>query len=617
MIKPISETIKAKRHTPQYQMHKYYARRPHNIFNNLIKHYSEEGDIVLDCFCGGGVTISEGLSINRKVIGIDINPLATFITEMQIQQVDIKILLDYFQDFYTRMENKFASEYLYRLGGEEVSIEWTEWIYEVNCYECNTIIELSQENKLSNGIYKCSNPNCSSNINERNGVNRTKCLPHSSVPIRMKYSKLDGSTNVNILSDEEKQAIKNQLAKYEFKNNFLTQEIPSNWDRWYEDCLPQKGVTTFADFFTERNLFINLEIFNEIINLPKSQMRDLLYFAFSSSLRYTNKMSRVTENWENGSPTCMDKHAYWLPNEYVEVNILKKLNERMQAVIKGLEYTRSHIKSEKLKAETFEELLEKKDYLILTQSASKTPIPDKSIDVVITDPPYGSNVQYGELSAFWNVWYMQYKNLDNFIFNDEEAVVNRKSCFEGAKDVDHYGDMLTEVFTEASRVLKDKGYLVFTFNNKNINVWVQVLKAIVRAGFNLPEDGIIYQDFIKEYKNTSHLKYSGNIHGDFIYSFRKEDFEFESEKLGDFKETIETRIIDSLRHMYEIKTSYTTTELYERIYSSIVRVLMAYVYQDETNDIEVIEELSKTFIDDIIGKYLVLNSQLWTLKEGE
>ena len=80
--------------------------------------------------------------------------------------------------------------------------------------------------------------------------------------------------------------------------------------------------------------------------------------------------------------------------------------------------------------------------MILTQSSSELPIGDESVDVVITDPPYGSNVQYGELSSFWNVWYKEYKGLDDFIYNDEEAVANRKSCFDGAKDVEFYGKML-------------------------------------------------------------------------------------------------------------------------------------------------------------------------------
>ena len=90
MVEPIGESVKARGHTAQYQMHKYFARRPYNVFRRLIEHYTEKGDIVLDCFCGGGVTVFESLALNRKAVGVDINPLATFITEMQIQQVDVE-----------------------------------------------------------------------------------------------------------------------------------------------------------------------------------------------------------------------------------------------------------------------------------------------------------------------------------------------------------------------------------------------------------------------------------------------------------------------------------------------------------------------------------------------
>jgi DNA modification methylase len=76
-IEPIKKPIEAKGHTPQYRMHKYFARRPYNVFSNLINHYSNKNDIVLDCFCGGGVTVFEGMALERKVIGVDINPLAT------------------------------------------------------------------------------------------------------------------------------------------------------------------------------------------------------------------------------------------------------------------------------------------------------------------------------------------------------------------------------------------------------------------------------------------------------------------------------------------------------------------------------------------------------------
>lgn len=618
MVKPIRNSVKAKGHTAQYQMHKYFARRPYNVFKNLIQYYTNEGDIVLDCFCGGGVTVFESLALDRKVIGVDINPLATFITEMQIQQVDIKQLKIYFEHFLEECRNLYASIYLYPVAGRTVEQDWMEWVYEVKCAECGEIIRLTEENKISNGIYKCANPRCTSNHQDKAGVVRTKCAPYRSVPLRIKYSEPDGKSGIHIFNENEREKIIKQMENYmipsEVKN--VDDSIPHDWDRWYEDCLPQKGVLRFSDLFSVRNYYVNTMIFNKIMSLPSTQYRDILYFAFSSSLRYTNKMSRVSSNWENGNPTCMDKHAYWLPNAYVECNVLAKLKDRMASVIRGLAYTAKTIPKVKHKADRFEELCSGGDYMILTQSASQLPVPDESISVVITDPPYGSNVQYGELSSFWNIWYKEYRGLNHFIYHDQEAVMNRKACFEGAKDIDFYGEMLQEIYTEVCRVLKPDGYLVFTFNNKDINVWVRLLKAVVNAGFYLPEDGVVYQDYVQEYKNTSHLRYSGNIHGDFIYSFRKGKIPDADMPVGDFEESIEKTVNDCLIRMYKQKKEYTTTELYEKIYGKLINVILRFVYYEKEEQVKSIDELSRTYIDNVLQQTLELRDGIWKKKAG-
>ena len=618
MVEPIGESVKAQGHTAQYQMHKYFARRPYNVFRRLIEHYTKKGDIVLDCFCGGGVTVFESLALDRKAIGVDINPLATFITEMQIQHTDVEGLRKYFAAFLSECERELEGFYTYEYGGKPVIQEWMEWAYEVKCTRCGAIIRLTEENKITNGKYRCPYPDCQSNAEKKPGILRTKCEPYRSVPLKIKYNQPDGESGSHVFNELEKEEILADLADFKLSDEMTQVDypIPENWDRWYEDCLPQKGIYQFSDLFSERNYYINTVIFNKILAMPQSKERDFLYFAFSSSLRYTNKMARVTENWENGNPTCMDKHAYWLPNAYVECNVLNKLKDRMAAVIKGLNYTNKTIRTEKKKADTFAELYQDKDYMILTQSSSELPIGDESVDVVITDPPYGSNVQYGELSSFWNVWYKEYKGLDDFIYNDEEAVANRKSCFDGAKDVEFYGKMLKEIFTEAGRVLKPEGYLVFTFNNKNINVWVRLLEAVVDAGFYLPEGGVIYQDFIAEYKNTSHLRYSGNIHGDFIYSFRKGPVPEYDLPSGRFEAAVEDAVNETLKHMYSIRERYTTTELYEKIYGGLINVIMRFVSRGDGGAVEKIDELSKTYIDNLLSHNLEMKDNKWVMKEG-
>lgn len=46
------------------------------IPRNIILRYSQEGDLVLDQFAGGGTTLVEAKLLNRNIIGVDCNDVA-------------------------------------------------------------------------------------------------------------------------------------------------------------------------------------------------------------------------------------------------------------------------------------------------------------------------------------------------------------------------------------------------------------------------------------------------------------------------------------------------------------------------------------------------------------
>ena len=74
----IVHALVAKTHTSLYLMHKYWARKPHNVVSAYIRNYSEEGETVLDPFCGSGVTVIEALKLGRKAIAIDLDPIKRY-----------------------------------------------------------------------------------------------------------------------------------------------------------------------------------------------------------------------------------------------------------------------------------------------------------------------------------------------------------------------------------------------------------------------------------------------------------------------------------------------------------------------------------------------------------
>lgn len=58
------------------------------IPRNLLLRYSQEGDLILDQFAGGGTTLVESKLLNRDIIGVDINDIA-------LQRCSEKINFDY------------------------------------------------------------------------------------------------------------------------------------------------------------------------------------------------------------------------------------------------------------------------------------------------------------------------------------------------------------------------------------------------------------------------------------------------------------------------------------------------------------------------------------------
>ena len=124
-----SKTLEAKPHTPVYRMHKYFARRPWNVFSDLLSHYSSEGDIVLDPFCGGGVTVVEALKLRRKAVGVDVNPIATYVTSMECAPTDLSEFRSLFTQLTNRIGNELSSLYRTRCNKcqSEAVADWLEW----------------------------------------------------------------------------------------------------------------------------------------------------------------------------------------------------------------------------------------------------------------------------------------------------------------------------------------------------------------------------------------------------------------------------------------------------------------------------------------------------------
>lgn len=289
------------------------------------------------------------------------------------------------------------------------------------------------------------------------------------------------------------------------------QAIP---DGWKTGDLLAHGYVTWRDLFNPRQLLCAGTLLREILSLPDRRVRESFVTLFSACLEFNNMLC----TYKGGNARrpgavrhIFSHHAFIFPYEMLENNFwgtgshsgtfTHLYGSRMQRakeyclqpqerqVKEGRTVGTVSLPGERIEgslAKDFTELANgEKNALLLCGNSEQVPIPDKSVDAVITDPPYSDNVQYGELSDFFYVWqrlalkefYPEFSPI--LVPKDREIVKNPKQ----GKDGSFYERGLRRVFSECQRVLRDDGLLVFTFHHKAFEAWVNVLRAVLDAGF--------------------------------------------------------------------------------------------------------------------------------------
>ena len=332
--RPYVKVIQAKPHTPVYMMHKFWARRPYNVFSELIAHYSEPNNIVLDPFCGGGVTIVQALSLKRRAIGVDLNPLATYVTEMEVKPLHVNKFWNGYKQLQLKIEKELLE--LYRTScpkcnSSSAIFDWLEW-------------EGEKPTRMKYECMKCG-------IGEKQAGEEDLLLS----------KKID--------EDFEKIVLKKRLWYPRFM-------IPKG-DK--TEGIMKSGCTHFSQLFTRRNLLALSTLYKEISDVKdETNVKEFLQFSFSSSLKWASKQSHLRGNIVEG----WAMHAYWLYPKTLEINVWNTFSRRCKAIARGKEYSNRKIGAFFKKAESFEDLVnEKATCLILTQSSANLPMSNEKVDL--------------------------------------------------------------------------------------------------------------------------------------------------------------------------------------------------------------------------------------------
>ncbi len=126
----------------------------------------------------------------------------------------------------------------------------------------------------------------------------------------------------------------------------------------------------------------------------------------------------------------------------------------------------------------------KRNVDISCKDAAQAEVPPRSLDAVLTDPPYFGNVQYAELMDFCYVWMRQLGSAPGGIFdspttrNQAELTGNENM----GRGLEHFTEGLSLTFQKMALALKPGSPLVFTYHHNDIKAYFPVAVAILDSG---------------------------------------------------------------------------------------------------------------------------------------
>jgi hypothetical protein len=89
---PFAQPVKAGKNSPIYNAHSYHTKVPPEGIVPYIEHYTDPGDLILDPFCGSGMTGVAALLTGRHAILNDLSPAAVHIARNYTTPVEQRVI---------------------------------------------------------------------------------------------------------------------------------------------------------------------------------------------------------------------------------------------------------------------------------------------------------------------------------------------------------------------------------------------------------------------------------------------------------------------------------------------------------------------------------------------
>ncbi|MDJ0306793.1 DNA methyltransferase [Dehalobacter sp.] len=488
---PFAADVSEGKNDPIYMAHSYHTKVPYKAIMRYILHYTKPGDIVFDGFSGTGMT---GVAAqmcgcadlemrydfeqkqkkivwgSRNAILNDLSPAAQFISfnyntptkVFEFEQEALRIMDQcekecgwMYQTYHTRSINEVNISYDNKkpIG----RINYTVWSDILICPQCGTElvfwdVAFDKDKEKVNEVFHCSH--CGMELSKKDCeraqtmeigmLKDTTEFIAKQVPVLINY--IYNGKQYTKLPDDEDLALIEKIDHMRNPYWYPNDALPDGYNT--EQPKRSHGIYYVHQFYTKRNLYV-LACINNLIQKTKTQ---IVFQSINATL--SSKLVRYNMGHRGNGPL---NGTLYVPSLVAETNVFKLIRSKISDFSKAFSKTFAFQGG-------------------ICSTASSTDlrnIASNSIDYIFTDPPFGENLNYSELSFIWEAWLKIKTNIKS------EAIINRVQ----GKGLVEYQQLMTQCFAEFFRILKPNRWITVEFHNSKNSVWNAIQESLLRAGF--------------------------------------------------------------------------------------------------------------------------------------
>jgi len=258
-------------------------------------------------------------------------------------------------------------------------------------------------------------------------------------------------------------------------------------DEWHHDVnrMPMYGMNRWGDLHTSRQKMALVTLASHIRAQPDSPIKDMLGLLVDRCADFWVSLARWKADAE--CPVqALARQALPIVWDFSEAN---PLSESTGSLSNQVDRMVDSIRSSVLPGDRTGQLQQ--------TDACASSLPDESVSIWFTDPPYYDAIDYAHCSDFFFVWlkrtllyhpFLQdpFDPLNSLTPKRKEVTVDSTTTKgHGIRTPEFYEQSMAKAFSEGRRVLEDDGVGCVVFAHKTTEGWEALLSGMIKGGWTI------------------------------------------------------------------------------------------------------------------------------------